>query len=90
MPRPGGNPLLKKYQFTTDREDPLIDKMTLRMGSRMKAVIRDGNLSDWQEIARQALYSAISERLGEDWETSPYAISAAHQLQEKKKKPSSD
>ncbi|MBE9168662.1 hypothetical protein IQ238_14495 [Pleurocapsales cyanobacterium LEGE 06147] len=55
MARPGGNPDIKKYGFTTERENPLVEKMTLRMDEEMKAAIKAGKLPNWQEIARQAI-----------------------------------
>ncbi len=51
----GGNPNIKKYGFTTERENPLVEKMTLRMDEEMKAAIKAGKLPNWQEIARQAI-----------------------------------
>ena len=60
--RPGGNPELKKYQFTTDREDPLVEKMTLRVGAKMKAALKAGELEDWQEVARVAIASALEKK----------------------------
>lgn len=61
MPRPGGNPDIRNYGFKTDRERPLVAKMTLRMDEQMKAAIKSGVLPDWQEIARQALEQALKD-----------------------------
>ena len=61
MPRPGGNPDIRNYGFKTDRERPLVAKMTLRMDEQMKAAIKSGVLPDWQEIARKALEEALRE-----------------------------
>ncbi len=61
MPRPGGNPDIKNYGFKTDRERPLVAKMTLRMDEEMKAAIKSGILEDWQEIARKALEQALKD-----------------------------
>lgn len=61
MARPGGNPNIQKHGFKTDRERPLVEKMTLRMDEEMKAAIKSGILPDWQEIARKALEKALHE-----------------------------
>ena len=81
--RPGGNPSLEKYQFTTDREDPLTELMSLRMGILMKAAIKTGCLEDWQEVARQALLQGIEDRLGSNWQKNDEVKVIAAQLFEK-------
>jgi hypothetical protein len=54
MSRTLGNPDLEKYQFTTDRDEPLTEKFTLRvtlsMLTELKAV--EGN---WREFVRDAI-----------------------------------
>lgn len=34
--RPGGNPDLKKYCFTTDRDEPLRERLQIRVPASMK------------------------------------------------------
>ena len=58
MARPGGNPELVRHQFTTNREEPLIAKLSLRVTPSMLAAIkRQGN---WQEFVRKSLAEALS------------------------------
>lgn len=54
MTRIGGNPDLKKYQFTTNRDEPLTEKFTLRVTASMLQQLRslDGN---WREFVREAI-----------------------------------
>ncbi|MDJ0719591.1 MAG: hypothetical protein QNJ54_36110 [Prochloraceae cyanobacterium] len=59
--RPGGNPDLKKYQFTTTREYPLTKKVTLRIDEPTSNALKAGKLPDWSEIARQAIEKALAE-----------------------------
>ena len=63
MARPGGNPELKKYQYTQkhDWEQPCVEKMTLKMPADMKAAIKAGKIEDWQEVARQSIAAALEE-----------------------------
>ncbi len=51
--RPGGNPDLKQHQFTTGREEPLLELMAVRVSASMKARLR--GLEDWQEFVRSAI-----------------------------------
>lgn len=59
--RPGGNPEITKYSFTTDREHPLVETMTLRLDAPTKADLKAGLLPGWQEIARSAIAKALAE-----------------------------
>jgi hypothetical protein len=59
--RPGGNPEITKYSFTTDREYPLVESMTLKMDAPTKAALKSGRLPHWQEIARVAIAKALAE-----------------------------
>jgi hypothetical protein len=63
MARPGGNPALKEYQFEQkyDWDEPCTEKMTLRMPPSMKAELKAGLLSDWQELARQAIAAELEK-----------------------------
>lgn len=53
MARPGGNPDLVEYQFTTDRSEPLLAKLQLRIAKSMKAQIEA--IPNWQEFVRDAI-----------------------------------
>ncbi len=59
--RPGGNPGLKKYQFTTTRKYPLTQLAAFRIDEPTKAAIKAGKLPNWQEIAREAVEKALAE-----------------------------
>lgn len=61
MPRPGGNPDIKAYGFKQKHEwsEPCNERLTLRMPASMKAAIKQGELEDWQEVARQAIAAAL-------------------------------
>ena len=67
MARPGGNPELKtseyqqKYGFKQryDWDEPCDQRMTLRMPASMKEAIKNGEIEDWQEVARQAIAKAL-------------------------------
>ena len=60
--RPGGNPDLKKYQFTTDREHPLTELASFRVDKPTKEALKSGELPNWQEIVRQAISKALEEK----------------------------
>ena len=51
--RPGGNPDLKKYCFTTDRDEPLREKLQIRVPASMKKELEARD--NWQEFVRQAI-----------------------------------
>ncbi len=53
MPRPGGNPDLKDHQFTTERPEPLSEKLTIRVTSSMFATLMQ--MEDNREFIRQAI-----------------------------------
>ena len=57
MVRPGGNPELVRYQFTTNREEPLIAKLSLRVTPSMLSAIKEQE--NWQEFVRKALAEAL-------------------------------
>lgn len=64
MARPGGNPALSDYQFERkyNRTESCTEKMTIRLPPSLKADIKAGWLSDWQEVARIALEDAIAKK----------------------------
>ncbi|MDJ0636764.1 MAG: hypothetical protein QNJ34_26530 [Xenococcaceae cyanobacterium MO_188.B29] len=57
--RPGGNPELKNYGFTTDRPEPLREKLQLRVSASMKEKIK--SRENWQEFVRDAIAKALEE-----------------------------
>lgn len=57
MGRKGGNPLVEKYRFTTDREEPLTEKFTIRVAPSM--FLRLQNTPDWREFVRKAILAAF-------------------------------
>ncbi len=60
MARPGGNPELVRHQFTTNREEPLIAKLSLRVTPSMLSAIK--GQENWQEFVRKALADALHYR----------------------------
>ena len=51
--RPGGNPDIKQYGFTTDRDEPLRERLQLRVPASMKQQLQQQD--NWQELVRQAI-----------------------------------
>lgn len=47
-------------QFTTDREEPLIKQLQIRVPESLNNELR--SIPNWQEFARKALRKAIAER----------------------------
>ncbi len=65
--RPGGNPGLKKYQFTTDRDEPLTEKLQIRIGVTMMAQLKEKD--NYLEFVRCAIAEKLehdSDNLGEE------------------------
>lgn len=62
--RPGGNPNIADYGFKPkeDWRGSCNEKMNLKMPLEMKQAIKNGELKEWQEIARRA----IARHLGWD------------------------
>jgi hypothetical protein len=58
--RPGGNPDLKKYGFTTDRTEPLREKLQLRISEEMKKKLE--SRENWQEFVREAIAKALEHK----------------------------
>lgn len=56
--RPGGNPELKKYSFTTDREEPLREKIQFRAPLSLKEKLYAKE--NWQEFVRQTLLEKLA------------------------------
>ncbi len=57
--RPGGNPDLKKYGFTTDRPEPLRESVHVRVSASMKKQLKEKE--NWQEFVREAIAKALEE-----------------------------
>ena len=63
--RPGGNPDLVAYQFTTDRDEPLTAKITIRLAPSMLEKLKE--LDNYREFVRQAIAEKLeydSDNLG--------------------------
>ena len=57
--RPGGNPDLIKYAFKTDRDEPLREKVNLRVSKSMLEKLKEKE--NWHEFIRQAIARALEE-----------------------------
>ena len=60
---PKGNPNIKNHGFTTDRSEPLIAKLTLRLPQSMMDKLK--SLENYPDFCRQAIQSAL-EKLGDE------------------------
>ena len=60
--RPGGNPDIKKYGFTTDRDEPLRSRLQLRVPDSMKQQLEQQD--NWQEFVRQAIAEKLQQASG--------------------------
>lgn len=71
MARPGGNPDIKAHGFKQryDWPEPCSEQMTIRVPLSMKLAIKNKEIADWQEVARQA----IARELGWDLESNAEA-----------------
>lgn len=58
--RPGGNPDLVEYQFSTDREEPYTAKMTLRLPPSQYEKLKQ--LPKWQDKVREAIASLLKQQ----------------------------
>ena len=58
--RPGGNPELKKYQFITDRDEPLTAKLSMRVAPSMLEELK--KRENWQELVRQAIAAELKKK----------------------------
>ena len=50
--RPGGNPEINKYSFTTERNEPLRERIQIRVPTSMKRKLQQQE--NWQEFVRQS------------------------------------
>ncbi|ERN41353.1 hypothetical protein KR51_00019200 [Rubidibacter lacunae KORDI 51-2] len=51
--RPGGNPELAKYHYTTDRSEPLTENLNIKVPRSWKAVVRAEK--GWPDRVRRAI-----------------------------------
>jgi len=51
--RPGGNPDIEKFRFKTDRDEPLRERLQIRVPASMKQELQQQD--NWQEFVRQAI-----------------------------------
>ncbi|MBE9040711.1 hypothetical protein IQ235_07950 [Oscillatoriales cyanobacterium LEGE 11467] len=56
--RPGGAPE-NLTSYTTDRDEPLLAKLQLRVGESMMQRVK--SIDEWQEFVRQAIQRALDE-----------------------------
>jgi hypothetical protein len=59
MARTLGNPDLEKYQFTTNRDEPLTAKFTLRVTRSM--LLKLQAIENWQDKTRDKLLDLVRE-----------------------------
>ncbi len=59
--RPGGNPNITDYSFTSDREYPLTKRISVRVDEPTKEKLKAGKLPGWSKIAREAVEKALAE-----------------------------
>ena len=57
--RPGGNPDIVKYGFTTERKEALTAQMNVRVAPSMLAKVK--KQKNWNEFVRQAIEKALAE-----------------------------
>lgn len=57
--RPGGNPALKDYQFSTSREEALTEKITIRISPSMLKQLKE--LDNYREFCRLAIAEKIQQ-----------------------------
>ncbi|MEH1904223.1 MAG: hypothetical protein V7L04_23125 [Nostoc sp.] len=59
MPNPEGNPNIKKYGFKTDRDEPLTERIAIRVTKSMAEKIKA--IDNYPEFCRQALNEALDK-----------------------------
>jgi hypothetical protein len=69
--RPGGNPEITKYSWTTDRPEPLYGQCNVRIPKSMEAIIKAK--PNWQEFVRQAITEKLEREAGQDHKASEEA-----------------
>ena len=62
MSRSGGNPELKHFQFTTDRDEPLTEKITVRISTSMLYALKQQD--NYREFVRQAIEEKLIRETG--------------------------
>jgi hypothetical protein len=61
---PGGNPDLKKYCFTTERDEPLRERLQIRVPASMKKELEARD--NWQEFVRIAIAEKLQATSGKN------------------------
>ena len=56
--RPGGNPEIKEYGFKTTRDEPLSERIAVRVPKSMEAKLKE--LPNWHEIVREAIREKLN------------------------------
>lgn len=59
MPNPKGNPDIKSHGFTTDREEPLTERIAIRVTKTMAEKIK--SIDNYPDFCRQALQNALDK-----------------------------
>jgi len=59
MARKGGNPDLGRHKFVTDREQPLVKHLQIRVSQEMWGQLE--REEDWREFVREAIASALKK-----------------------------
>ncbi len=59
MARPGGNPDLVTHQFSTDRDEPLSEKITIRISPSMLKYLK--GMDNYREYCREAIATRIEQ-----------------------------
>lgn len=60
MSRPGGNPDLVAHQFNTTRDEPLTEKVTIRISESMFKELQ--KLENYREFIRQAIAEKLENK----------------------------
>lgn len=59
MPRPGGNPDLAKFKFTTERDEPCTAILNLRVPPSLLLELK--SREGWQDLTRDAIANALKQ-----------------------------
>ncbi|WP_315790697.1 hypothetical protein [Fischerella sp. JS2] len=59
MPNPHGNPEIKKHGFKTDRDEPLTERIAIRVTKTMAEKIK--SIENYPEFCRRVLQEALDK-----------------------------
>ncbi|MFB2772945.1 hypothetical protein ACE1AT_27290 [Pelatocladus sp. BLCC-F211] len=59
MPNPHGNPEIKKHGFKTDRDEPLTERIAIRVTKTMADKIK--SIENYPEFCRRVLQEALDK-----------------------------